>query len=292
MTAAPPPWQPPSQPPPPPGRPGPYGDRSRQSGDTGERLRAALSARSAQVGPELSASERYGGPGSPPSSPPPYGPPPGYGERTGYTSQLDDSADQPGHGQSGYGPSGYGRSGSGQSAYGGSPGRRPLLPLWAKVTLGVALALSAALGIVLGLRPADNASSALPPPRETSYGEDKARVAITSFVRSGKFVTLELELTNLAPLGSSDSWSVSNSFGSSSSYDLSGIRLLDPAAGTSYRPAEDAAGDCICSDTTGLSIVAGSSTRVSAQFPNPGPDVKKLTIDIPGAGSFRDVPLN
>jgi hypothetical protein len=271
MTAAPPPW--------PPGQPdwsespGHHGGRG-HAGDTGERLRAALSARSAQVGPEIAAAERYGG----------------SGDRTGYTSRL---GDQPG-GRAGYGgQAGYGN----RTGYGDSPGpggRPPLLPRWGKAALGVALVLSAALGVVLGLRPADdeNGSAALPPPRETSYNSDRARVAITSFVRSGKFVTLELELTNLAPLGSDDTWSVSSSLGTSSSYDLSGIRLLDPAAGTVIRPAEDADGECICSDTTGLSIVAGSSTRVSAQFPAPGPDVKKLNIDIPGAGSFRDVRLS
>jgi hypothetical protein len=102
---------------------------------------------------------------------------------------------------------------------------------------------------------------------------------------------MDLALTNLAPLGSDDTWSVSNSFGDSSGYDLSGIRLLDPVGGTSIRPAEDAEGNCLCTKTVSLSIAPESTSRVSAQFPAPGPDVKTLTVDIPGVGSFRDVPL-
>ena len=108
---------------------------------------------------------------------------------------------------------------------------------------------------------------------------------------SGGFVTLELALTNLAPLGSNDNWSVNDAFGNGSSYDLSGIRLVDPVAGSSIRPAEDNAGDCLCTRTISLTIAAGSSSRVSAQFPAPAVTVKKLNVEVPGAGSFADVPL-
>jgi hypothetical protein len=231
--------------------------------DTGDRLRAALSARSAQVGPVLAQTQ-----GS--------GPPPNW-QPTGYTRAEAQSP--------AYSP-----------AYSSPPrpggGRPTFLGRWAKVALAGALALSAVLGVGLGLHSsASSTSTKLPPPRETSYGSDRARVTITSFTRQAKFVTLELELTNLAPLGSDSSWSVNNAFADSSNYDLSGIRLVDPDAGTSSRPAEDAKGDCICTSTISLTIAAGSSSRVSAQFPAPASSVKKLNVDIPGAGSFPDVPL-
>jgi hypothetical protein len=259
----------------PPDRPPQGGNR--YGDDTGERLRAALAARSAQIGPEPAHAERYGGPADTPSGyGPPTSPPPSWrGEWSGpQTGSAYTRAESPGGG--------------------GGGGRAGLLPRWVKAVLAAAIVLSAVLGVVLGLHSSNgtSANAKLPPARDTSYGEDRARVAITSFVRQGKFVTLELELTNLAPLGTSSSWSVNNAFAESSGYDLSGIRLLDPTAGTSIRPAEDGAGDCICTNTISLTIAAGSSTRVSAQFPAPVATVKKLNIDIPGAGSFRDVPLN
>jgi hypothetical protein len=184
--------------------------------------------------------------------------------------------------------SSYG-SGERGGGWGGS-GRRRLFPRWVKLTLAVGLLLSAALGVVLGLRSSDHAAPALPAARESSYGEDRARVAITSFYRQGKFVTLELELTNLAPIGSDNTWSVNNAF-ADTGYDLSGIRLIDPVSGASYRTAEDGKGDCLCSKTVSLTINAGASTRVSATFPAPAAGVDTLTVDIPGVGSFRDVAL-
>ena len=233
------------------GRPPAWGEAGP---DTGERLRAALAARSAQVGADDPARARTGEP---------------Y-DRTGYTRPGDDA------GWSSAGPGG---------------GRRaPLLPRWAKVTLAVGLVLSAVLGVVLGLHSSQKSTPALPPARETSYGEDRARVQIVAFYRQDKFVTLELEITNLAPLGSDNSWSVNGAF-AESGYDLSGIRLLDPVSGASYRPAEDGKGDCICTSTISLTIAAGSSSRVSAQFLAPATTVKKMTVNIPGVGSFPDVRL-
>lgn len=216
-----------------------------QPRDTGERLRAALAARSAQVGPdEPPPTEAYG------SSEPGW----------------RDSSRRP-------------------------TGRASLFPRWAKLALAAGLVLSAVLGVVLGLHSSHHSTPALPPARETSYGEDRARVAIVAFYRQDKFVTLELELTNLAPLGSDNTWSVNNAFAGTGSFDLSGIRLLDPVSGGSYRPAEDGKGDCLCTSTVSLTIQAGSSSRVSAQFPAPAASVKQMTVDIPGVGSFPNVKL-
>lgn len=246
---------------PPPGAPGGWGE-PRQ--DTGDRLRAALAARSAQVGPDTpwASGDSY--------------------DRTGYTRA--DEGEWPSRTP--------GPGGSGAGGWSGGPGRRaPLFPRWAKLTLAVGLVLSAVLGVVLGLHSSSDSTPALPAARETSYGSDRARVAIVAFYRQDRFVTLELELTNLAPLGSDNSWSVNSAF-ADSGYDLSGLRLLDPVSGGSYRPAEDGKGDCICTSTISLTIEAGSSTRVSAQFPAPAANVKKMTINVPGVGSFPDVQLS
>lgn len=264
MSGGPPSWSPP---PPSSGAAG-WGNGGWGSGpgtggpDTGDRLRAALHARSAQVGDPSRS----------------------------YDPGAYATGDPYGNGAYSPGPSGA-PAGRGAATHG--PQRR-LVPTWARAAMATGLVLSAVVGAGLGLRSSSegSASAALPPPRETSYGDDRARVAITGFTRQDRFVTLELELTNLAPAGSPyENWSVGTALGASSDFDLSGIRLLDPASGTSIRVAEDPDGECICTSTTGLSIYPQASTRVSAQFPAPQTSVEALTVDIPGAGSFRDVPL-
>lgn len=67
--------------------------------------------------------------------------------------------------------------------------------------------------------------------------------------------------------------------------------LIDPVNKKKYLVVRDAANTPVASQHTNRHIAAGKSTGSWAKFPAPPPDVTKITVAIPNAAPFEDVPI-
>lgn len=67
--------------------------------------------------------------------------------------------------------------------------------------------------------------------------------------------------------------------------------LIDPGNKKKYLVVRDAANTPVASQHTNRHIAAGKSTASWAKFPAPPPDVTKITVAIPNAPPFEDVPF-
>lgn len=71
-----------------------------------------------------------------------------------------------------------------------------------------------------------------------------------------------------------------------------GITVLDTVNGALYHAAYDSARSCLCDVDLGNSFVAsGQAIVLMTAFAAPPEDVETVTVYIPGAGSFDNVPL-
>jgi hypothetical protein len=72
-----------------------------------------------------------------------------------------------------------------------------------------------------------------------------------------------------------------------------GVTVIDTANGMMHRAAYDTAGNCACNvGLSGQFIGPGEAMVLTTAFAAPPEDVDTVTVQIPGAGSFDDVPLS
>jgi hypothetical protein len=132
------------------------------------------------------------------------------------------------------------------------------------------------------------------------------RLDIVEFVRSGSTVQLTIGLTNLAEVGGSDA-QISDTFddgaqaaprspaeaaGDLDAHTMDGISLIDGTNSKRHLVARDSAGDCVCDgDLSAKFLEPGVPALLSATFGAPPEDVEALDVQIPGFGTFTDVPL-
>jgi outer membrane protein OmpA-like peptidoglycan-associated protein len=77
-----------------------------------------------------------------------------------------------------------------------------------------------------------------------------------------------------------------------SKYEANGITLIDAVGNKRYYPLQATDGRCLCtSNGTQLEIVQGKPTEVYATFPAPPPQTKSVTVGVPLAAAFPDIPL-
>ena len=122
------------------------------------------------------------------------------------------------------------------------------------------------------------------------------RLDVMSLQRSGSLASLTLRLTNTQPRdnGLNTGTNVRDMFGRRR-FDAStdGIVLLDTTNGKSYPVARDDAGNCICDGSlNGNSVGNGQSTRLSATFGAPPPNVRTVSVFVPHFGTFTGVPIS
>ncbi len=110
-------------------------------------------------------------------------------------------------------------------------------------------------------------------------------VDLTEFKRKGNALTAKLKLRNTGT--------------APASYDVTfkDVYLLDTAAGKKYEVLKDDQGAYIASvmpswpDRNYGKIAAGGSINLWMKFPAPPADVKAVTLNIPEAAPFEDIPI-
>ncbi len=124
--------------------------------------------------------------------------------------------------------------------------------------------------------------------RTSGLGGGQVRADVLTLRRSGDLLTLELQLTNL----DSGSRFSSQSFAVNPGDDaVTGITLVDGRNKKRYLPAKDSAGMCLCSKAI-INLSEGGSTVLSATYAAPPADVTTLSVELPGFGTFADVPVS
>ena len=73
--------------------------------------------------------------------------------------------------------------------------------------------------------------------------------------------------------------------------DVSGIHLIDPVNKKKYFVVTDSDKNCVCSKEV-PDIDSGGKLNLWAKFPAPGPEVTKVTIEIPHFTPIDDVPIS
>jgi outer membrane protein OmpA-like peptidoglycan-associated protein len=74
-------------------------------------------------------------------------------------------------------------------------------------------------------------------------------------------------------------------------YAASGIGLLDGIGNKLYMPLWTTGNDCLCSNTLGKVVPPGGSADLYAIFPAPPAEVGRVTVVLPHAVPFQDVPI-
>jgi hypothetical protein len=124
--------------------------------------------------------------------------------------------------------------------------------------------------------------------RTSQLGTGQVRADVLTLRRSGDLLTLEIQLTNLddGSLTSSSSFTASVQ-----DNNVTGITLVDGRNKKRYLPAKDSAGTCLCSKAY-VSLDKGGSTILSAGYAGPPADVDTLSVELPGFGTFADLPVS
>jgi hypothetical protein len=132
--------------------------------------------------------------------------------------------------------------------------------------------------------------------RSATYEDVSARIDLLSIHRSGNLATLRFTATNTTPGTAEDTskeWSISTDLGGSvTSYDVSGVYLVDPAHSKKYPTASDSADECVCSRTQGVDVVPTQTREFSATFAAPPAEVTDVDVYVPGAGTIENVPVS
>jgi hypothetical protein len=136
------------------------------------------------------------------------------------------------------------------------------------------------------------------------------RFDVLSLTRQGQLLQLAVRITSEDPVASltndsplDRSWNLTGlsdtsraAFTSTSGIGeaYSGTALVDVAAKKRYLVAVDSSGNCLC--TADLShfymIGPGQSLTLNATYAAPPATTTRLEVDVPGIGSFADVPIS
>jgi hypothetical protein len=136
--------------------------------------------------------------------------------------------------------------------------------------------------------PASTATAAAPPPaagaiatQETNWKGISA--AVTEFRRKGNTLTAKVQLSNHGSEKSQPEIKFEEAY------------LLDVGAGKKYNVLRDEKGAYIASLKSGWAdrwydyLAPGDSYLIWMKFPAPPPDVKVITLNLPGAPPFEDL---
>ena len=169
---------------------------------------------------------------------------------------------------------------------------------------GAVASLSAALLVLVGgctdaapeRSPAPGPASASAPaagpvPTRTFWaGGDRMTMAVPPLTRSGGVVVLTAQTRVDESLSGVSSASATMPFSARLSVDFDGARLVDEAAGRVYQVARDPATTrCVCS--TLFNVELGATVPLQAAFTGIPAGVTKLSVMLPNAGAFTDIPV-
>lgn len=142
--------------------------------------------------------------------------------------------------------------------------------------------------------------------RPTTAGDIALEIDLNGVTVSGEVMTVLFTARNLGE----ERWQVSDYFDDGSSraplvdgeeaeesdgrlaFTTDGVTVIDTANGLMHRTAYDTQGGCACSSNlVGTFVDQGAALVLTTSFAAPADDVETVTVTIPGAGSFDDVPV-
>lgn len=143
--------------------------------------------------------------------------------------------------------------------------------------------------------------------RATTDGSTPLEIDLNAVTVSGDVMTVLFTARNLGD----DNWQISEYFDDSYgtapldtdgarsdehqtrlAFSTDGVAVLDPVNGTMHRAAYDTAGNCACNvDLSSRFVGAGEQVVLTTAFAAVPDDVETVTVQIPGAGAFDDVPV-
>lgn len=136
---------------------------------------------------------------------------------------------------------------------------------------------------------------------ETSVDGEAATVTLNSVDGSGSTITVTFTVTNNDT--ENDMWvydafsdgddAVPQADGKASpggdTNNADGLTLTEPSSSTVYRVAYDGNGGCLCSGPLAQHVKPGNSVVLQATFAGVPAEASKVTVAIPGGGTFSNV---
>ncbi|MFG1710743.1 SAM-dependent methyltransferase [Nonomuraea sp. M3C6] len=119
------------------------------------------------------------------------------------------------------------------------------------------------------------------------------QVRIDSLSRDGKTVTLEWSVKFVSANNAGGRWEPGSAFGKNvglPTYSTDAVVLIDPATGGRHATASNDAG-CLCSDLRGRAWTSGETASFYNAFTDVAPTAEDASVDIPGIGLFRGIPI-
>lgn len=143
--------------------------------------------------------------------------------------------------------------------------------------------------------------------RTSAAGSIPLEIELNSVTATGQVMTVVFTARNTGE----ERWQISEFFDDGSGYaplddagtrseehetmlawSTDGVAVLDPVNGRLHRAAYDSTGSCACNVDLGNRFVGpGEAVVLTTAFGAPPEEVTHVTVQIPGAGSFDDVPL-
>ncbi|MEV4704387.1 OmpA family protein [Actinoplanes sp. NPDC049316] len=125
--------------------------------------------------------------------------------------------------------------------------------------------------------------------RTVDAAGDRLTLTVGPLVRSGATVVLSVRTRVEEIAGGRGSTVVSRHFSGDQSLSFAGGRLVDERSRRVHLVAESSGGDCVC--TGSVRAGAGDTTTLQAAFAGVPATVDRLSVMLPYAGVFADVPI-
>ena len=127
--------------------------------------------------------------------------------------------------------------------------------------------------------------------RETSTSRGPVTVGVNSLVVRGDVMTLNFSVTNTG----TDEWMPWTDFNDGPGRDLNrsvdGVYVVDATNGKRHLPARDGDDDCVCSVPGNQRVKPGHTVTYSAVYRAVPAGVDTVSVFIPSAGVFDDIPV-
>jgi outer membrane protein OmpA-like peptidoglycan-associated protein len=117
---------------------------------------------------------------------------------------------------------------------------------------------------------------------------DKFTMTMTPLVRNGDVVVLTVPTRLDAAFGGNATDVITSTFSRTLTASFDGPRLIDEANGRVYEPAVN---DTTCTCTGAVNVKVGETVPMQAAYTGVPDGVTRLTVQIPNAGVFYDVPV-
>lgn len=126
--------------------------------------------------------------------------------------------------------------------------------------------------------------------RETSTSRGPVTVGVNSLVVRGDVMTLNFSVTNTGT-GEWMPWTDFNDGKGGLDLSVDGVYVVDATNGKRHLPARDANDNCVCSVPGNQRVQPGDTVTYSAVYRAVPAGVDTVSVFIPSAGVFDDIPV-